>query len=154
MLINSRYLFRVKQRSKRRIACDAISTSSFSVCDDANKCGLWSCFSSLVVPIAQISMWVKPADHLVLDWKNILDSTFPPPPPPTVKIAKTANYDIKIDDVQVIAREAHFWKRKYREAIEIRTQQPSLNRDAGHDLPAHLRWSAVTRPLPNRRSCD
>ena len=46
------------------------------------------------------------------------------------------NHQIKIDDVQVIAREDHFWKRKIREAIEIRTQKPTLNRDAGYDLPA------------------
>ena len=29
-----------------------------------------------------------------------------------------------------------FWKRRIPEAIEIRTQQPSLIRDAGYDLPA------------------
>ena len=33
------------------------------------------------------------------------------------------NHQIKIDNVQVIAREDHFWKRKIREAIQIRTQK-------------------------------
>ena len=43
---------------------------------------------------------------------------------------------ITIDNVRVLAREEHLWKRKIREAIEIRTQRPTLNRDTGYDLPA------------------
>ena len=38
--------------------------------------------------------------------------------------------------VRMLAREEHLWKRKIREAIEIRTQHPTLNRDTGYDLPA------------------
>lgn len=49
---------------------------------------------------------------------------------------KLHQHNIGLDDVQVIAREDHFWKRKIREAIEIRVQQPTLNRDAGYELPA------------------
>ena len=30
----------------------------------------------------------------------------------------------------------YFWKRNIREAIEKRTQKPTLNRDTGYDLPA------------------
>ena len=78
-------------------------------------------------------MWVKPADHLVLYSKNILDSNLPFTA--IGEHCKNHNHNIKID-VQVIAREEHFWKGKIREAIEIRTHQSSLNRDAGHNLPA------------------
>ena len=45
-------------------------------------------------------------------------------------------HKIKLDDVQVLAREDNYWKRKIREAIEIKTECPTLNRDAGYDLPA------------------
>ena len=41
-----------------------------------------------------------------------------------------------MDDVEVIGREDRFWNRKIREAIEIKTLKPTLNRDAGYDLPA------------------
>ena len=50
--------------------------------------------------------------------------------------SKDFKHTIKLDDVQVIAREDQFWKRKIRESIEIRTQKPTLNRDTGYDLPA------------------
>ena len=45
-------------------------------------------------------------------------------------------HQIQMDDVQVIARENHYWNRKICEAIEIRTHKPTLNRDTGYDLPA------------------
>ena len=38
--------------------------------------------------------------------------------------------------VQVLAREEGWFKRKIREAIEIKTLQPTINRDQGFDLPA------------------
>ena len=47
-----------------------------------------------------------------------------------------SNHKIKVDDVQVIAREDHFWIWKTREAIEICAQDPSLNKDTGYDLSA------------------
>ncbi|XP_072046843.1 uncharacterized protein [Amphiura filiformis] len=45
-------------------------------------------------------------------------------------------HDISLDNVEVMGREDHFWNRKIREALEIKTQRPTLNRDAGYDLPA------------------
>ncbi|XP_072025382.1 uncharacterized protein [Amphiura filiformis] len=45
-------------------------------------------------------------------------------------------HDISLDNVEVIGREDHFWNRKIREALEIKTLRPTLNRDAGYDLPA------------------
>ena len=44
-------------------------------------------------------------------------------------------HSITLDNIQVIAQEEHIWMRKIREAIEIKTQEPTLNRDAGYDLP-------------------
>ena len=44
-------------------------------------------------------------------------------------------HQIQMDDVQVIARENHYWNRNI-EAIEIRTNKPTLNRDTGYNLTA------------------
>jgi hypothetical protein len=41
-----------------------------------------------------------------------------------------------MDHVQIIGREEQFWNRKIGEAIEIKTQHPSLNRDSGYELAA------------------
>ena len=38
--------------------------------------------------------------------------------------------------LKLLAREQHLWSRKIRESIEIRTEQPALNRDTGYELPA------------------
>ena len=43
-------------------------------------------------------------------------------------------HNIEMDHVQIINREKHFWNRKIREAIEIKSQKPSLNRDTGYEL--------------------
>ena len=45
-------------------------------------------------------------------------------------------HEVDIDNVQIICREDHFWNRKIRESVEIRTHKPTLNRDSGYDLPA------------------
>ena len=42
-----------------------------------------------------------------------------------------------MDNIEIIVREDHLWKRTIREAVGSKTQQaPTLNRDAGYDLPA------------------
>ena len=41
-----------------------------------------------------------------------------------------------IRTMEVLAREKGWFKRKVREAIEIKTLQPTINRDQGFDLPA------------------
>ena len=43
---------------------------------------------------------------------------------------------INKNNVEVLAREEGWFKRKIREAIEIKTLQPTINRDQGFDLPA------------------
>ena len=43
-------------------------------------------------------------------------------------------HNIEMEHVQIINREEHFWNRKIREAIEIKSQKPSLNRDTGYEL--------------------
>ena len=43
-------------------------------------------------------------------------------------------HEINIDNVQLISREDQFWKRKIKEAIEIKTRKPTLNRDLGYEL--------------------
>ena len=98
---------------------------------DANKCGVVCKFScpqctDTYVGETSRSLGTRFKEH----------SRLKPPLTAIGEHCKNHNHNIKIDDVQVVAREEHFWKRKIREAIEIRTQQPSLNRDAGHDLPA------------------
>ena len=49
--------------------------------------------------------------------------------------SKLHRHNINMDNVSVVAREDQFWKRKIREAIEIRTLKPTMNRDTGYDLP-------------------
>ena len=39
------------------------------------------------------------------------------------------------DDVKVIGREDHTFRRKIRESIEIRTRGPTINREEGYKLP-------------------
>ena len=43
---------------------------------------------------------------------------------------------INKNNVEVLAREEGWFKRTVREAIEIKTLQPTINRDQGFDLPA------------------
>ncbi len=43
---------------------------------------------------------------------------------------------ISKNNVEVLAREEGWFKRKVCEAIEIKTLQPTINRDQGFDLPA------------------
>ena len=44
-------------------------------------------------------------------------------------------HDIKKENVKIIVREDHLWRRKIKESIEIRRRQPTMNRDQGYDLP-------------------
>ena len=46
------------------------------------------------------------------------------------------HHNIEASNVKVLAHEQHLWSRKIRESIEIRTEQPALNRDTGCELPA------------------
>ena len=46
------------------------------------------------------------------------------------------NHKIKDEEVKVLARESNTWQRKIREAVEIRTHKPEMNKDNGYDLPA------------------
>ena len=41
-----------------------------------------------------------------------------------------------LENIYCIGREEGWFKRKVREAIEIKTLQPTINRDQGFDLPA------------------
>ena len=43
---------------------------------------------------------------------------------------------ISKNNMEVLAREEGWFKRKVRDAIEIKTRQPTINRDQGFDLPA------------------
>ena len=43
---------------------------------------------------------------------------------------------ISKNNVEVLARKEGWFKRKVRKAIEIKTRQPTINRDQGFDLPA------------------
>ena len=62
-------------------------------------------------------------------------------------------HKIKTTDVEIITREEHLWSRKIREAIEIRTQTPTLNRDTGYDLPA-IYQQLLSHDRATGRSCD
>ena len=44
-------------------------------------------------------------------------------------------HNISEDNVKIIARQDHKWRRKIKESIEIRQRKPTLNRDQGYDLP-------------------
>ena len=56
---------------------------------------------------------------------------------------------ISKNNVEVLAREEGWLKRKVREAIKIKTIQPIINRDQGFDLPA-----IYTEILPVTRDCS
>ena len=56
---------------------------------------------------------------------------------------------ISKNNVEVVAREEGWFKRKVREAIEIKTLQPTINRDQGFDLPA-----IYSKILPVIRNCS
>ena len=45
-------------------------------------------------------------------------------------------HQINMDNVKIIGGEELFWQRKIREAIEIKTRGPTLNRDSGYELEA------------------
>ena len=45
------------------------------------------------------------------------------------------HHTITKDSVRVLAREDGWFKRKVREAIEIKIGQPAMNRDQGYELP-------------------
>jgi len=47
-----------------------------------------------------------------------------------------ANHEIDWEGVKILDRESVDVKRKIKEAIHIRCQRPTLNRDRGYDLPA------------------
>ena len=50
-------------------------------------------------------------------------------------------------NVEVLAREDGWFKRKVREAIKINTRQPTINLDQGFDLPAiYNRAHLIVRP--------
>ena len=54
------------------------------------------------------------------------------------------------ENVKILGSESSYWRRKIREAIEIRCQNPQLNRDQGMDLSAIYNsfWSC------DNLSCD
>ena len=56
-------------------------------------------------------------------------------------------HDIAWNDVSVLGTESRDYPRKVREAIEIRSQHPSLNRDQGLELPALYNRVLSTRSL-------
>ena len=56
---------------------------------------------------------------------------------------------ISKNNVEVLATEEGWFKRKVREAIEIKTLQPTINRDQGFDLP--VIYSEI---LPFTRDCS
>ena len=49
---------------------------------------------------------------------------------------KETGHEVSWDNIRVLARESNTSRRKIREAVEIMTNQPSLNRDVGFELPA------------------
>ena len=56
---------------------------------------------------------------------------------------------ISKNNVEVLAREEGCFKRKVRETIEIKTIQPTINRDQGFDLPA-----IYSEIIPVTRDCS
>ena len=46
-------------------------------------------------------------------------------------------HPISIEDVKIVGTESDWHRRKIKEAIEIKTHRPSLNRDGGYEL-AHI----------------
>ena len=57
------------------------------------------------------------------------------------------SHTIVPENAKILVREDKFWSRKIREAVEITTQKPTLNRDCGYELP-HIYLNLL---LPLRR---
>ena len=66
---------------------------------------------------------------------------------------KKTGHSVTWDNVQVLASENNTSRRKIREAIEIASQKPSLNRDIGaYDLPA-IYGALLTGSTGDQRRC-
>ena len=61
----------------------------------------------------------------------------------------TTGHTINPEDTKVLSSEEHFWKRKVKEAIEIKQRRPRLNRDEGLELPRVYDGLLVSRDTPN-----
>ena len=48
---------------------------------------------------------------------------------------KDTGHNIPWDNIQIIGSETSTSRRKIREALEISTNNPSLNRDSGYEIP-------------------
>ena len=59
-------------------------------------------------------------------------------------------HDIAWEDISVLSVESKDYPRKVREAIEIKSQQPLLNRDQGLELPSLYNRVLSTRSLGPR----
>ncbi len=58
---------------------------------------------------------------------------------PTTAVAEyisMKSHKITDEEVKVLARESTTWRRRIREAVDVRTQKPEMNRDRGYELPA------------------
>ena len=60
---------------------------------------------------------------------------------------KNTGHSISWENIKVLSGESNYWRRKIKEAIEIRCQAPHLNRDQGMDLPPiyDTFWSCDSR---------
>ena len=61
-------------------------------------------------------------------------------------------HSVSLTNTKVLAREEDWFKRKIKEAINIRQQQPSINRDQGYHLPAI--YSQILPPISEFRHHD
>ena len=62
--------------------------------------------------------------------------------------SQTTGHSFSNDDVKIIARQDHWFKRKVLEAINIRTRTPTLNQDQGYELPPIYRPLLARDPPP------
>ena len=81
-----------------------------------------------------ICTWGKPAEPLQPEWKTT-PATTPNLQQCGTIVVNMAMSSVK-NNVEVLARKEGWFKRKVREAIKIKTLQPTINRDQGFDLPA------------------
>jgi hypothetical protein len=100
---------------------------------DSNKCGVIYKISCPECEDTYIGETSRAMDVRLKEHQRTRGKT---PPTAVGDHIKKHDHDIDMDHVQIIGREEQFWNRKIREAIEIKTQHPSLNRDSGYELAA------------------
>ena len=59
-------------------------------------------------------------------------------------------HQVRLEDAKIIAREDHYYRRKVREALEIKKHPKNLNRDGGYEISDS--WRPLLRQICSSRA--